>query len=160
MRGSGARAAIRRHNAGMPLAAGDTFTLDLALLASVALCAVGCAVGSVVRDRVVHAFRTRAGRADLGVLAVNLAACVVVGLASQLGGARGDLRDHLPGDLLRDLLVLGLAGGLSTWSTLAVEVAGALRARQWSLVALHVPGAGALALAAYLAARALAGGAA
>jgi len=55
-------------------------------------------------------------------------------------------------------LVIGVAGGLSTWSSLAVDVAAALASRRWSRVALHVPGAFAIALAAYLAARALAGG--
>lgn len=128
----------------MHLAAGDS--IDLQPLAAVALAAVGCALGSLVRDIVVGGFRARVDRADLGVLAANLAACVLAGLASTVGGALGHL------------LVAGFAGGLSTWSTLAVEVAGAIRARRWSLVALHVPGAGALALAAYLGARALAGG--
>jgi len=128
----------------MHIAAGDS--IDLQPLAAVALAAVGCALGCVARDLTVGRFRARMDRADLGVLAANLAACVLAGLASSAGGALGHL------------LVAGVAGGLSTWSTLAVEVAGAIRARRWSLVALHVPGACALALAAYVAARALAGG--
>ena len=40
---------------------------------------------------------------------------------------------------LHGLLVLGVAGGLSTWSSLAVDVAGMIRERRWSRVALHVP---------------------
>ena len=39
------------------------------------------------------------------------------------------------------LVAVGFAGGLSTWSSLAVEVAGALRARRWRMVLLHIPAA-------------------
>lgn len=126
-------------------AASDNFTPEA--LSVLALAAVGCALGSVVRDGIIHRFRTRAGRADLGILAANLAACVLAGGAAALGGA------------LHALLVIGFAGGLSTWSALAVEVAGAMREGRWGRVLLHVPGAFAIALGAYLAAHALTGGA-
>jgi CrcB protein len=119
--------------------------LDFELLASMLLVAGGTALGSVVRDRSVQLFRRRTDRADLGVLAVNLAACVVAGLAGRTG------------PLIHVALVVGFAGGLSTWSSLAVEVAGELRARRWSRIALHIPGAFAIALVAYHASRALAG---
>ncbi|MEY2716561.1 MAG: hypothetical protein RIT24_2904 [Planctomycetota bacterium] len=132
----------------MICAAGDIFTFTPEALIVLALAAVGCALGSVVRDGIIHRFRTRAGRADLGILAANLAACVIVGGAASLGSA------------LHALLVIGFAGGLSTWSALAVEVAGAMREGRWGRVLLHVPGAFAMALGVYLAARALAGGAA
>lgn len=110
------------------------------------LVAAGAAVGSVVRDRTVQHLRRRADRADLGVLAVNLAACVVAGVAGRSG------------PILHVALVVGFAGGLSTWSSLAVEVAGEIRARRWSRIALHIPGAFAIAFIAYHASRALAGG--
>ena len=132
------------------LAAGPSIDIDLAFGASMLLAAVGTAVGSAVRDEVVQRFRRGAGRPDLGVLAVNLAACVLAGLAA---GAM-----PRAASALALFLVIGVAGGLSTWSSLAVEVAAALEARRWSRVALHVPGAFAIALAAYLAARAIAGG--
>ena len=132
----------------MICAAGDIFTFTPEALIVLALAAVGCALGSVVRDAIIHRFRTRAGRADLGILAANLAACVLVGGAASLGSA------------LHALLVIGFAGGLSTWSALAVEVAGAMREARWTRVLLHVPGAFAIGLGVYLAARALAGGAA
>ena len=118
------------------------------------LAAVGTAAGSAVRDEVVQRFRRGAGRPDLGVLAVNLAACALAGFAS---GAMPHAAPALAPTLAL-FLVIGVAGGLSTWSSLAVEVAAALEARRWSRVALHVPGAFAIALAAYLAARDLAGG--
>lgn len=130
----------------MLLAAGDMLEIP-ATFALVAVAAVGSALGSVARDWAVRAFRARASRADLGILCVNLLACVVVALVPATTG------------VLHALFVIGLAGGLSTWSSLAVEVAGAMRERRWALVALHVPGAFAMALAVFLAARVLAGGA-
>ena len=130
----------------MLLAAGDMLEIP-ATFALIAVAAVGSALGSVARDWTVRAFRARASRADLGILCVNLLACVVVALVPATTG------------VLHALFVIGLAGGLSTWSSLAVEVAGAMRERRWALVALHVPGAFAMALAVFLAARVLAGGA-
>lgn len=110
-----------------------------------ALVSVGTAIGSVMRDRIVHGCRARFGRADLGILASNLAACAGCGLALPLEGG------------WHAFVVLGLAGGLSTWSSLAVDVAGSVRAGRWSRVVLHVPAAFALALAVFLAARVLHG---
>lgn len=124
------------------LAVGDTFELEALLIVPAA---VGAAVGSVARDAIVRAFRGRRARGDLGILVANLAACAIAALASPLAGPWSAL------------VVAGVAGGLSTWSGLAVEVAGFVRTRHWSLVALHVPGAFAAALALMLAARALAG---
>jgi len=141
---------------------GTFHRLDLAFGASMLLAAVGTAVGSAVRDEVVQRFRRGAGRPDLGVLAVNLAACALAGLASgAMPHAAPALAPTLAPTLVPTLalfLVIGVAGGLSTWSSLAVDVAAALASRRWARVALHVPGAFAIALAAYLAARALAGG--
>ena len=132
----------------MLLAAGDMITPEFpATIALVAVAALGSAFGSVARDWTVCAFRARASRADLGILLVNLLACIVVAFAPATTG------------VLHALFAIGLAGGLSTWSSLAVEVAGAMRARRWGLVALHVPGAFAMALAVFLAARVIAGGA-
>jgi len=129
------------------LATDDATSPSIGLLVTVVLAALGAAVGSVARDRIVHRFRSRADRADLGVLTANLAACAVVGLSASAA------KDATAAQAL---VVLGFAGGLSTWSSLAIEVAGAMRARQWSMVLLHVPGAFALALGVYLAARAAA----
>ncbi|MEY3026229.1 MAG: hypothetical protein RLZZ238_1126 [Planctomycetota bacterium] len=105
------------------------------------LAALGTGVGSVVRDLAVHGFRTRLRRADLGVLAANLVACACAGAAGSGGGA------------WHWMFVVGFAGGLSTWSTLAVDAAGAIRARNWAWLGLHLPGAFALALAVQAAAR-------
>lgn len=125
------------------LAAGPI--LELAFVATMALAVLGTAIGSVVRDIVVQAFARRTARSDLGLLAVNFGSCAIAGLAA--GG----------GTLLHSAITLGFAGGLSTWSSLAVEVAGDLRARRWTRIALHIPGACALGLVAYLLARSVAG---
>ena len=128
-------------------AAGDII-LESETLVLLLLAAAGCALGSVARDGLVRRFRSRAGRADLGVLAANLLACAVVGCTAVLGSP------------LHAFVVVGFAGGLSTWSGLAIEVAGAMREARWTRVLLHVPGAFAIALGVYLAARAITGGAA
>jgi fluoride ion exporter CrcB/FEX len=126
------------------LAAGDT--LDLATLGFLALAASGAAVGSVARDELVRHLRERWQRADLGILVANLIACALAGAASVLVAG------------WHTFVVLGLAGGLSTWSSLAIEVAGAVRSREWGRVALHVPGALAVALGVFAGARMLSGG--
>ncbi len=117
----------------MILGAGDIYDMRFAMDFAGAL--AGAAIGSVVRDRVVHVVRTRFARADLGVLCANLAACA---LAAAAAAAPRELHG---------LLVLGVAGGLSTWSSLAVDVAGMIRERRWGRVALHVPVAFAAAVA-------------
>ncbi len=74
------------------------------------LVGLGAAMGSVCRyllDRAV-----RRGRFPTGVLAVNLLGCL---LAGAVAGAR-------PGPLTADLLSVGLLGGFTTASTLAVDV--------------------------------------
>jgi CrcB protein len=130
------------------LAAGDIFDFDFAMNFGGAI--VGAAIGSVVRDRTVHFARERWERADLGVLAANLAACVVVALVFVFGAAASSA--------LHGLLVLGFAGGLSTWSSLAVDVAGMIRERRWKRVALHIPVGFACAVAIFLAISWLASG--
>lgn len=126
------------------LAAGPPFESEALLVVPVV---VGAAAGSLVRDAAVRLARDSAARADLGVIGANLLACAVAGLASALSAP------------WQALLVAGFAGGLSTWSGLAVEVAGFIRARRWSLVALHLVGAFAVALGIFAAARAAMGAA-
>lgn len=132
----------------MFLAAGDILDFDFAMNFGGAI--VGAAIGSVVRDRAVHFARERWERADLGVLAVNLAACAVVALVVAIGAAAPSA--------IHGLVVLGFAGGLSTWSSLAVDVAGMIRERRWKRVALHLPVAFACAVAIFLALSLLASG--
>jgi len=126
------------------LAVGPVVEVEALLAVPVVL---GAASGALVRDAVVRRAREMAQRADLGVLAANLAACAVAGFATALSAP------------WQALLVAGFAGGLSTWSGLAVEVAGFMRARQWGRVALHLPCALAAALVVFVAARVVQGGA-
>jgi fluoride ion exporter CrcB/FEX len=143
------------------LAAGDILDFDFAMNFGGAI--VGAAIGSVVRDRAVHFARERWERADLGVLAVNLAACAVVALVVAFGAAAPSAihgsaihgsaihGSAIHGSAIHGLVVLGFAGGLSTWSSLAVDVAGMIRERRWKRVALHIPVAFACAVAIFLA---------
>ena len=136
----------------MFLAAGDIFDFDFAMNFGGAI--VGAAIGSVARDRAVHFARERWERADLGVLAANLAACVVVALVFAPVFTFGAAASSA----LHGLLVLGFAGGLSTWSSLAVDVAGMIRERRWKRVALHIPVGFACAVAIFLVIRWVASG--
>lgn len=128
------------------LAAGDTF--DLSVLVPVLLAPLGAALGAVVRDWCVRGARARLARADLGLAAAQVAACFVSGLCA--GG----------GAIAVALCVGGFAGGLSTWSALAVECVGWWRERRWGLIAFHVAGVLAMSFGAFVAGRALGGGAA
>ena len=118
--------AFMRVLAVMVLANAAASTGALSLGVTLALAGVGAGIGSLLRDALVRAFRERAARADLGILAANLIACIVVGASSmcdELGGV---------------LLIAGFSGGLSTWSGLALEVAGAWRARWYRRIVLHL----------------------
>lgn len=72
----------------------------------VLLVAVAGAIGSVLRFFV-------SGWGRPGVFAANTVACLAAGIASGWLDA---------GSALMVVLVVGLAGGLSTWSTLAAQV--------------------------------------
>ncbi|MEY3021380.1 MAG: hypothetical protein RIS86_578, partial [Planctomycetota bacterium] len=61
------------------LAAGDSLLADLGTLA---LVAAGTGLGAVARDGLVSLARRRLDRADLGILAANLAATAVAALAT------------------------------------------------------------------------------
>ncbi|MBB5870975.1 CrcB protein [Allocatelliglobosispora scoriae] len=81
-------------------------------MATLALVLLGGAAGAVVRYLVSRALL---GRLPWGTLTVNLAGAGLLGFLVGLGG-------HLPTWLLA-LLGTGLCGALTTWSTLAVELA-------------------------------------
>lgn len=108
---------------------GAVDSLLAANLGTLALVAAGTGLGAVARDGLVSLARRRLDRADLGILGANLAATAVAALAALVEPAA---RGHA-------FVALGVAGGLSTWSALAVECAGLLRARRWGRLALHLP---------------------
>lgn len=125
------------------IAAGPIFEFEPEAL-FIVLAVLGTASGAVVRDALVVRLDAR-GRADLGVLVANLAACAVAGAALALAAP------------WQALFAAGFAGGLSTWSGLALELAAFLRARRSGRILLHAPCAFAAAFALFAAARALAG---
>ena len=97
--------------------------------------AVGAAVGAVCRHLLDGALRGRAGHFPLGILVVNLLGCLLAGAV--VGAA--------PGPGVTALLSIGLLGGFTTASTLAVDVlrlydAGERRAALLDLVLSVVPG--------------------
>ena len=131
----------------MTLAAGDILP-DLSAMAPALLAPIGTAVGAVARDWLVRGARAGTGRADLGLATAQVAACLVAGLCAGAGA------------LLVAFCVAGFAGGLSTWSSLAVETVGWWRARRWGLLAFHLVGVLAVSFVAFVAGLAFAGGAA
>lgn len=79
------------------------------------LVALGAGAGAAARhllDRAVTSRRRPTGRFPIGILVVNLIGSLLAGVVA--GAA--------PGPLLTDLLAVGLLGGFTTASTLAVDV--------------------------------------
>lgn len=99
-----------------------------------AVVSLGAVVGAVIRWAAIRLFGDSA--IDEVLLAVNVAGCLLLGLVSQLPPRLGPVR-HLLG--------AGLAGTLTTWSSLALQSATDIRAGAW------------LAAAAWLAANLLIG---
>jgi fluoride ion exporter CrcB/FEX len=127
------------------LAAGDILDVNGAL-APLLLAALGTALGAVARDWLVRGARARFSRADLGLAVAQVGASFASGACAGLGAWAAAF------------LVMGFAGGLSTWSSLAVEFVGWWRERRWGLVAFHGAGVLALSMAAFMCGRMVAGG--
>jgi fluoride ion exporter CrcB/FEX len=140
-----ARAPIVCSDAEMQLSALESN--HLSELAGLLLAPLGTAIGAVARDWLTHAARTRVGRADLGLATAQVAACFVAGLCAGAGA------------MTAALCVAGFAGGLSTWSALAVDSVGWWRAQRWGLLVFHLVVVLGLSYAAFLGGRALGGGA-
>jgi CrcB protein len=88
------------------------------------LIGLGGAVGSVLRYLLSGLVQERSGATafPVGTLAVNLVGCFVIGVLSELSESRGVLDAQV-----RGLLVVGLIGGFTTFSTFANETLSALR---------------------------------
>lgn len=103
--------------------------LDLTLVAV----AVGGALGAWARLGLAELLPTHAGRWPWGTLTANLAGCALLGYASTR------LLERLPPSTYRRPLVgTGLCGGLTTFSTLQLEVVELGRDGHVTLAALYL----------------------
>jgi CrcB protein len=84
--------------------------------------AIGAMVGAGIRWAALRVFG--AGAVDAVLLSVNVAGCLLLGVLSQLPPPAVDSRTMA-------FLGAGLCGGLTTWSSLAVETAADLRVGDW-----------------------------
>lgn len=88
------------------------------------LIALGGGLGSVLRYLV--SGLVQSGARDtafpIGTLAVNLAGCLAIGVVAELSESRGVFNAEM-----RSLLVVGLLGGFTTFSTFANETLSAAR---------------------------------
>jgi CrcB protein len=117
------------------------------------LIGLGGAVGSVLRyllSGLVHS-GTDASAFPVGTLAVNLIGCFAIGVLAELSEARG----FLDADS-RAMIVAGVIGGFTTFSTFANETVSAVRDNALLIAAGNILLSVGLGLLAVLAGRALA----
>ena len=105
----------------------------------VALVFLGAGAGGVARHLLNLALNPLLGALPLGTLVANVVGSFLAGAMVALLALRAELDPTL-----RLLLLTGFLGGLTTFSTFAVEVAGMLQGHRWSTaaaaIALHVVG--------------------
>lgn len=119
--------------------------LMVSALAAPALVALGGAVGSALRYAVVAAARPHSPDFPLGTLAVNLAGCAAIGV---VGGWLAGLPPESRGRLL---LMAGVLGGFTTFSSVALEVGDLLRGGRLGAAAAYLVLTNALGVALALA---------
>ncbi|HZQ06380.1 MAG TPA: fluoride efflux transporter CrcB [Anaerolineae bacterium] len=90
----------------------------------IVLVGLGGAVGSILRYLVSGYVQDASGSIGFpfGTLAVNVIGCLVIGILTQLAEARGILTPEA-----RALLVVGVMGGFTTFSTFGNETVALLR---------------------------------
>jgi len=88
------------------------------------LIGLGGGLGSILRYLVGGLVQSGAGASlfPVGTLAVNVLGCLAIGVLAELSEARGLLTAEM-----RALLVVGLLGGFTTFSTFANETMSAVR---------------------------------
>ncbi len=88
------------------------------------LIGLGGGVGSILRYLLSGLVQSGAGASAFptGTLAVNLLGCLTIGVLAELSEARGFLNAEM-----RALLIVGLVGGFTTFSTFANETVNAVR---------------------------------
>ena len=120
-------------------------TASIPTLLSLLLVAAGGAAGAVARHLLAGWVQQSgaAPRFPLGTLLVNLAGCLAVGLLAGLA-------ERHPGWLeaeLRQLLVVGVLGGFTTFSAFGLETVQLLRRGEWLLAGGYVGASVVLGLA-------------
>ena len=120
----------------------------------IALVFVGAGAGGVLRWVLTHLLNPLVAALPLGTLVVNVAGSAAAGALLALLQARTDLDA-----VLRPLLLVGLLGGLTTFSAFSLEVMQALQQQRALLAAgialLHVTASVGAAFAAFAGTRAL-----
>jgi CrcB protein len=122
-------------------------------MGNVLLVGIGGFVGSVLRYLLSGLVQQWTGRDDfpVGTLAVNVLGCLVIGLMSQLAEARGAFSPET-----RALVIIGVLGGFTTFSSFGNETLNLWRDGQGSLALANVAaqlvlGLGAVGLGRFLA---------
>lgn len=92
----------------------------------------GGAIGSIARYLTGHALQGVAGAFPLGTFAANVAAGLIIGFITGVGAGA-----VLP-DRARLLLVTGMCGGLSTFSTFSLETVELAREGAWGMALANV----------------------
>jgi len=99
-------------------------------LASIVAVAAGAALGGVLRWLVSGWLNHRWHGFPLGTLAVNCVGGLMIGAAMVAF-------ERWPADTLRLFLVVGVLGGLTTFSAFTGESWGLLQRGEWTLAAVH-----------------------
>ncbi len=106
--------------------------------------ALGGALGSILRYALSTTIDTRWGAGfPWGTLSVNLLGCFVIGILAYFVGPDGRLWGNLE---TRHLLVTGLCGGFTTFSTFGLQTLNLLRDGNWLQAAAYVIGSVVLCL--------------
>ena len=117
------------------------------------LIGLGGGVGSILRYLLSGLVQGLSGAAafPLGTLVVNLLGCLAIGVLTELSESRGVLDPEM-----RGLLIVGLIGGFTTFSTFANETMSAIRDNALLVATGNVVASVTLGLAAVWAGRVLA----
>jgi CrcB protein len=99
-------------------------------LASIVAVAAGAALGGVLRWLVSGWLNHRWNGFPLGTLAVNCVGGLLIGVAMMAF-------ERWPAETWRLFLVVGVLGGLTTFSAFTSESLGLLQRGQWALATLH-----------------------
>ncbi|MDE2058700.1 MAG: fluoride efflux transporter CrcB [candidate division NC10 bacterium] len=103
-------------------------------MGKVLLVGIGGFLGSVARYLVSGYIQDRTGEIfPFGTLAVNVIGCFVIGGLSELAEARGFLSPEA-----RALVVIGVLGGFTTFSTFGNETVNLLRDGEWAFAAINL----------------------